>query len=163
MELLRLNPFVLRITDPLSTLHERRESIVNDFEEDIVSPVYVFPDIDNYFTIQGSEESYLIFNGNKRTVIARELCRPIMANVILSTEDLFTANEKKSASKFTANEREKGLKRQMPPHVKFDYQSVRDHLLKRANEFARINQQYTPCVISEGLKRVQSQIRAYNK
>lgn len=138
MELLRLNPFRLRITDPLSTLQERRQAILTDFESGTVLPVFVIP---NEFLLP-NEREYFVFNGNKRTVIARELVRSIRAYIISTTEELKVAQEQDPRFK-------------LPLNLPLNYEVVMEHLYNRAQKFSKLDYQSAPIPFSEGLRRIR--------
>ena len=127
MKVTRLNPYYLRITDPLWELANRRELLMALYEENRVPPIWVM----NF-----EQEEYLVYNGNKRTVVARELGRAVPANIIKDDASLWEAQRIDP--------------RQLPPAFPFTYASVYGHLCERADKFSALNQRCLPIPLSSG-------------
>lgn len=126
MDLVYLHPYHLRITDPLTRLAESRSGICQGFESKSIPPIFVFP----------SEDGLLVFNGNKRTIVARELGRGVWGYVLWDDEDVQIAQKEEP--------------RLVPPEIKINYCALCEHLRKRANEFSRMNEQYSPIPLYRG-------------
>ena len=143
MRLLRLNPYLLRITDPLIRLVESRFRIMKGFEAGKIPPIYVFPS-STFTSSPGSKSdvTYLVFNGNKRAVVAREMCRSLFGNVIEDDHDLFEAQDKDPRVSLSSN-------------VPFNFADMQYHLEERANYYARLNYQCCPIPISESKLRIR--------
>ncbi len=130
MELKRFNPYFLYITDPLLKLYESRIKLLELFREGMVPPIYVF-----------EGETQLVFNGNKRTIIARELEQGLQGYLIKSQADL------EEAQKFDP--------RKFPRELSLDYHSVKYHLTERANTFARLNHELMPISVTTASRRIR--------
>jgi hypothetical protein len=131
MDVVLFNPFFLRVTDPLLKLQESRYGIADALEAGKIDPIYAFDDKSGF---------YLIFNGNKRTVIGRELLKRIPGCIIQNDADLWLAQEKQP--------------RNLPRDVEFTYNGVMDHLSKRANQMARYDAVFSPIRVEDGMLRV---------
>jgi len=143
MKLLRLNPYLLRITDPLVKLMENRFNIMKGFGKGIIPPVYVFPsNTSTASSIPNAKVFYLIFNGNKRTIIAREMCRSLLGNVIENDHDLFDAQNKDPRVL-------------LPSDISFNFRDVQYHLEERANYYSKLNYRCSPISITDSKKRIR--------
>lgn len=129
MKFLRVNPYSLSLTDPLLELQNRRKFIYEHLLAADIAPVLVFPEENGF---------YNIFNGNKRTVIAREIGTLINASIIENNNDLWSAQRSEP--------------RNLPSELRFDFESVREYLSERAIEFARYNDRHMPLPLSQGLR-----------
>lgn len=142
MKLLRLNPYLLRVTDPLIKLTESRFHIIKGFEMEKIPPIYVFPNnTRTTSSIPSSDVFYLIFNGNKRTVVAREMCRSLFGKVIENDFDLFEA-QNQDPRQF------------LPSNLTFTFSDMQYHLEERANYYAKLNYRCCPISITDAKKRI---------
>ncbi len=132
----RLNPYALFLTDPLWALEERRALLTDKFQTGSIDPIIVLPAKEIFFP---DFNVFLVFNGNKRTVLSREFGKAVPAYIIRNGEELLMAQ--------TAEPRA------FQPDFILNYESVQAHLEERAKRFLSLNRRVSPIKLEQGIRQ----------
>jgi hypothetical protein len=135
MKSLEISPCHLKLTDPLLTLEERRKIIITRMLDKTIPPIYIIGE-------GNEEETYFLFNGNKRTVLAKEQNLTLKARLITNQEDLEIA-QKEDPRKF-------------PESHPLEYEATREYLRRRAEYYAKMSFGICRRIISQDGRNCQS-------